>query len=33
LLGALLLGEPITTRLVIALLAVATGIVLVNRKA
>jgi drug/metabolite transporter (DMT)-like permease len=32
LLGALLLGEPITTRLVIALIAVATGIVLVNRK-
>lgn len=31
LLGALLLGEPITTRLVIALLAVAAGIVLVNR--
>ena len=33
LLGALLLGEPITARLVAALLAVATGIVLVNRKA
>jgi drug/metabolite transporter (DMT)-like permease len=32
LLGAWLLGEPITTRLVIALIAVATGIVLVNRK-
>ena len=32
-LGALLLGEPITTRLVIALIAVAAGIVLVNRKA
>jgi drug/metabolite transporter (DMT)-like permease len=32
-LGALLLGEAITTRLVIALLAVATGIVLVNRRA
>lgn len=31
LLGALLLGEPITTRLVVALLAVAAGIVLVNR--
>ncbi|MEP6874403.1 MAG: DMT family transporter [Burkholderiales bacterium] len=31
-LGALLLGEPITTRLVIALIAVAAGIVLVNRK-
>lgn len=31
-LGALLLGEAITTRLVIALLAVATGIVLVNRR-
>jgi drug/metabolite transporter (DMT)-like permease len=31
LLGALLLGEPITTRLVIALIAVAAGIVLVNR--
>ena len=31
-LGALLLGETITTRLVIALLAVAAGIVLVNRK-
>jgi drug/metabolite transporter (DMT)-like permease len=33
LLGAWLLGEPITTRLVIALIAVAAGIVLVNRKA
>ncbi|MGK2898451.1 MAG: DMT family transporter [Burkholderiaceae bacterium] len=32
LLGALLLGEPITPRLVIALAAVATGIVLVNRR-
>jgi drug/metabolite transporter (DMT)-like permease len=32
LLGALLLGEPITLRLVIALLAVAAGIVLVNRR-
>ena len=32
LLGALLLGEPITTRLVIALVAVAAGIVLVNRR-
>ena len=32
LLGALLLGEPITARLVVALAAVATGIVLVNRK-
>lgn len=32
-LGALLLGEAVTTRLVIALLAVATGIVLVNRRA
>ena len=32
-LGALLLGEAITTRLVVALLAVATGIVLVNRRA
>jgi drug/metabolite transporter (DMT)-like permease len=31
-LGALLLGEAVTTRLVIALLAVATGIVLVNRR-
>ena len=31
-LGALLLGEPITTRLVIALLAVAAGIVIVNRR-
>ena len=31
LMGALLLGEPITARLVLALLAVATGIVLVNR--
>ena len=33
LLGALLLGEPITPRLVVALLAVAAGIVLVNRRA
>lgn len=33
LMGALLLGEPITARLVIALLAVAAGIVLVNRPA
>jgi len=32
LLGALLLGEPITARLVIALAAVAVGIVLVNRR-
>lgn len=32
LLGALLLGEPITTRLVAALAAVAAGIVLVNRR-
>jgi len=32
LLGALLLGEPITARLVIGLAAVAAGIVLVNRK-
>lgn len=32
LLGALLLGEPVTTRLVIALAAVAAGIVIVNRK-
>ncbi|MEO5696139.1 MAG: DMT family transporter [Burkholderiaceae bacterium] len=32
LLGALLLGEPITARLVVALAAVATGILLVNRK-
>lgn len=32
LLGALLLGEPITTRLVVALAAVAAGIVLVNRR-
>lgn len=32
LLGALLLGEPVTPRLVIALAAVATGIVLVNRR-
>jgi len=31
-LGALLLGEAITARLVVALLAVATGIVLVNRR-
>ena len=33
LLGALLLGEPITARLVVALAAVAAGIVLVNRNA
>ena len=32
LLGALLLGEPITTRLVVALVAVAAGIVVVNRR-
>jgi drug/metabolite transporter (DMT)-like permease len=32
LLGALLLGEPITARLVVALAAVAAGIVLVNRR-
>ena len=32
LLGALLLGEPITPRLVIALAAVAIGIVMVNRQ-
>lgn len=32
LMGALLLNEPITARLVIALLAVAAGIVLVNRR-
>jgi drug/metabolite transporter (DMT)-like permease len=32
-LGALLLGEPITARLVVALAAVAGGIVLVNRRA
>ncbi len=32
LLGAALLGEPITARLVVALAAVATGIVLVNRR-
>jgi drug/metabolite transporter (DMT)-like permease len=32
LLGALLLGEPITARLVIALIAVAIGIVVVNRR-
>ncbi len=31
-LGALLLGEPITPRLVVALVAVAAGIVLVNRR-
>ena len=31
-LGALLLGEAITTRLVVALAAVAAGIVLVNRR-
>jgi drug/metabolite transporter (DMT)-like permease len=33
LMGALLLGETITTRLVVGLIAVAAGIVLVNRKA
>ena len=33
LMGALLLGEPITPRLVVALVAVAAGIVLVNRHA
>jgi drug/metabolite transporter (DMT)-like permease len=33
LMGALLLNEPITTRLVIAVIAVAAGIVLVNRRA
>ncbi|MBC8057926.1 MAG: DMT family transporter [Rhizobiales bacterium] len=32
LMGAVLLGEPITARLVIALIAVAAGIVLVNRR-
>ncbi len=32
LLGALLLGEPITSRLVVALAAVAAGIVVVNRR-
>ncbi len=32
LLGALLLGEPVTARLLVALAAVAAGIVLVNRK-
>ena len=32
LMGALLLGEPVTARLVVALLAVATGIALVNRR-
>ena len=32
LLGALLLGEPVTPRLVVALVAVAAGIVLVNRR-
>jgi drug/metabolite transporter (DMT)-like permease len=32
LMGALLLGEPITLRLVLALAAVALGIVLVNRR-
>jgi drug/metabolite transporter (DMT)-like permease len=32
LLGALLLGEPITPRLVVALAGVALGIVLVNRR-
>jgi drug/metabolite transporter (DMT)-like permease len=31
LLGALLLGEPITPRLIVALVTVAGGIVLVNR--
>ncbi len=31
--GAWLLGEPITQRLVLALTAVAAGIVLVNRRA
>jgi len=31
-LGAVLLGEPIAARLVIALVTVATGIVLVNRR-
>jgi drug/metabolite transporter (DMT)-like permease len=30
--GALLLGEPVTTRLVVALLAVSAGIMLVNRR-
>lgn len=30
--GALLLGEPVTTRLIVALVAVAAGIVLVNRR-
>jgi drug/metabolite transporter (DMT)-like permease len=33
LLGAALLGEPITTRLVVAVFAVAAGILLVNRRA
>ncbi|WP_280153184.1 DMT family transporter [Piscinibacter sp. XHJ-5] len=32
LMGALLLGEPITTRLIVALVTVAAGIVLVNRR-
>jgi drug/metabolite transporter (DMT)-like permease len=32
LLGAALLGEPITARLMVALAAVAAGIVLVNRR-
>ena len=31
-LGALLLGEPITARLVVALATVAAGIALVNRR-
>jgi drug/metabolite transporter (DMT)-like permease len=31
LMGAVLLGEPITVRLMVALVAVAAGIVLVNR--
>ena len=30
--GALLLGEPVTTRLIIALVAVSAGILLVNRR-
>jgi len=33
LLGAVLLAEPVTTRLLIALATVAAGIALVNRKA
>ena len=33
LLGAALLGEPITTRLIVAVFAVAAGILLVNRRA